>query len=133
MTVIIYLFSFYLSILDQGKSPRGNAGTTGQNANQQQILSEEMNFGNVPGHIQYNQEDKNNTPNFPNGKQTLKFEDFISIIKDSCMDKDQAENYLVYAFSMFDRKKKGFINQEDLKDVFGILGENVSDDEVNSN
>jgi calmodulin len=33
---------------------------------------------------------------------------------------------------MFDRKKKGYINQEDLKEVFGILGENVSDDEVNT-
>jgi Ca2+-binding EF-hand superfamily protein len=28
--------------------------------------------------------------------------------------------------------RKGFINQEDLKDVFTLLGENVSDDEVNS-
>lgn len=59
------------------------------------------------------------------------------------MDREQAENYLVYAFSMFDRKKyednynyiyrKGFINTDDLKDVFSLLGENVSDDEVNSN
>jgi Ca2+-binding EF-hand superfamily protein len=42
---------------------------------------------------------------FPNGKATLQFEEFIAIVKDSCMDRDQAENYLVYAFSMFDRKK----------------------------
>lgn len=28
--------------------------------------------------------------------------------------------------------RKGFINTEDLKDVFNLLGENVSDDEVNS-
>ena len=44
---------------------------------------------------------------------------------------------------MFDRKKyelilliesfrKGYINTEDLKEVFSLLGENVSDDEVNS-
>ena len=31
---------------------------------------------------------------------------------------------------MFDRKKKGYINQEDLKEVFSILGENVSEDEL---
>ena len=42
---------------------------------------------------------------FPNGKTTLKFDEFINIVKDSCMDREQAENYLVYAFSMFDRKK----------------------------
>jgi Ca2+-binding EF-hand superfamily protein len=28
--------------------------------------------------------------------------------------------------------RKGFINTEDLKEVFALLGENVSDDEVNS-
>eukprot|EP00349_Pseudokeronopsis_sp_Brazil_P008754 CAMPEP_0202971052 /NCGR_PEP_ID=MMETSP1396-20130829/23229_1 /ASSEMBLY_ACC=CAM_ASM_000872 /TAXON_ID= /ORGANISM="Pseudokeronopsis sp., Strain Brazil" /LENGTH=49 /DNA_ID=CAMNT_0049700027 /DNA_START=465 /DNA_END=614 /DNA_ORIENTATION=+ len=47
---------------------------------------------------------------FPNGKATLKFDEFIGIIKDSFGDKEQAENYLIYAFSMFDRKKKGYIN-----------------------
>jgi Ca2+-binding EF-hand superfamily protein len=44
-------------------------------------------------------------PTFPNGKTTLKFDEFINIVKESCMDREQAENYLVYAFSMFDRKK----------------------------
>ena len=39
---------------------------------------------------------------------------------------------MVYAFSMFDWKKKGYINTDDLKEVFQILGENVSDDEVNT-
>lgn len=45
---------------------------------------------------------------------------------------------------MFDRKKylnffltdlkfrKGYINNEDLKEVFKLLGESVTDDEVNS-
>ena len=47
---------------------------------------------------------------FPNGQEKLKFEEFISIIKESCNDREQAENYLVYAFGMFDRKKKGYIN-----------------------
>jgi Ca2+-binding EF-hand superfamily protein len=69
-------------------------------------MQDEINFGNVPLH-QY--EDKkqshSDTPTFPNGKSTLKFDEFINIVKDSCMDRDQAENYLVYAFSMFDRKK----------------------------
>jgi Ca2+-binding EF-hand superfamily protein len=32
----------------------------------------------------------------------------------------------------FNFNRKGYINQEDLKEVFSILGENVSDDEVNS-
>lgn len=33
---------------------------------------------------------------------------------------------------MFDRKKKGYINNEDLKEVFKLLGESVTDDEVNT-
>lgn len=78
---------------------------------------------------------------FPNGKTTLKFEDFFGIVKDSCADKEQAENYLIHAFSMFDRKKydginllfrKGYINSDDLKEVFKLLGETVTDEEVNS-
>ena len=81
-----------------------------------------MNFGNIPL--------SSGEMTFPNGKNTLKFDEFISVIKESCVDREQAENYLVYAFSMFDRKKKGYINQEDLKEVFSILGENVSDDEL---
>lgn len=44
-------------------------------------------------------------PSFPNGKQSLQFEEFIDMISESCNDADTAENYLVYAFSMFDREK----------------------------
>jgi Ca2+-binding EF-hand superfamily protein len=62
-----------------------------------------MNFGNIP--LIQPVEDKKEQCSFPNGKQTLKFDEFINIIKDSCNDREQAENYLVYAFSMFDRKK----------------------------
>lgn len=47
---------------------------------------------------------------FPNGNQSLGFEEFIEVIKDSCSDTEYAENYLVFAFSMFDREKKGYIN-----------------------
>jgi len=43
-----------------------------------------------------------------------------------------AENYLVLAFSMFDRQKKGYISTDDLKEVFEILGESITDDEVNT-
>jgi hypothetical protein len=68
----------------------------------QQAYTEEVNFGNVP----LVQDDKKNSDlTFPNGKTTLKFDDFFSIVKDSCSDKEQAENYLIHAFSMFDRKK----------------------------
>ena len=42
---------------------------------------------------------------FPNGKETLKFDEFISIIEDSCNENKLAENYLILAFSMFDRQK----------------------------
>lgn len=67
------------------------------------MLSEEINFGNVP--LVKEEDTKKMEPTFPNGKSTLKFDEFINIVKDSCMDREQAENYLVYAFSMFDRKK----------------------------
>jgi hypothetical protein len=33
------------------------------------------------------------------------FEEFIDLIKQSSEDKDLMDNYLVHAFSMFDRKK----------------------------
>jgi hypothetical protein len=42
---------------------------------------------------------------FPNGKETIKFDEFINIIEDSCNESQLAENYLILAFSMFDRQK----------------------------
>jgi len=33
---------------------------------------------------------------------------------------------------MFDREKKGFINTEDLNVVFNLLGETVTEEELNS-
>ena len=33
---------------------------------------------------------------------------------------------------MFDRQKKGYISTDDLKEVFEILGESITDDEVNT-
>lgn len=42
---------------------------------------------------------------FPNGKGHLNFDEFIEMIKESCSNVESAENYLVFAFSMFDRHK----------------------------
>ena len=42
---------------------------------------------------------------FPNGHQSLDFEEFIEVIEDSSREREQAENYLVFAFSMFDRER----------------------------
>ena len=42
---------------------------------------------------------------FPNGKGTLNFDEFIDMIRESCSNVESAENYLVFAFSMFDRHK----------------------------
>ena len=42
---------------------------------------------------------------FPNGKESLKFDEFLNIIEDSCNESSLAENYLILAFSMFDRNK----------------------------
>ena len=42
---------------------------------------------------------------FPNGKDNLNFDEFIDIINESCSESNRAENYLVLAFSMFDREK----------------------------
>ena len=65
-----------------------------------------MNYGNVmPLAPSKPTEEEKPKLAFPNGKTTLKFEEFIKIIQESCEDREQAENYLVYAFSMFDRKK----------------------------
>lgn len=42
---------------------------------------------------------------FPNGETSLGFDAFIDLIRESCTDGEAAENYLVYAFAMFDRNK----------------------------
>ena len=42
---------------------------------------------------------------FPNGKSNMEFDEFIEVIRESCMDAYSAENYLVLAFSMFDVEK----------------------------
>lgn len=39
---------------------------------------------------------------------------------------------MLLAFSMFDRQKKGYITPDDLKQVFELLGEYTTDDEVNT-
>ena len=44
-------------------------------------------------------------PTFPGGHTKINFDQLMSIIKDSCEDREKADNYLVYAFSMFDREK----------------------------
>lgn len=38
----------------------------------------------------------------------------------------------MYAFSMFDRERKGYISSADLKQVFLLLNESVTDDEINT-
>ena len=43
------------------------------------------------------------TCEFPNGKETLKFDEFTELIRDSCSDPAKSEDYLVLAFAMFDR------------------------------
>ena len=91
------------------------------------MLSEDMNFGNMPII-----EKEENKQCFSNGKDRIEFDEFIDVIKDSCADKDKAEQYLIQTFSMFDRKKKGYINSEDLKSIFSVLGEKVGDDEINT-
>ena len=53
----------------------------------------------------YNGIGANEHKTFQNGKEVLKFDEFLNMIKDSCSDPIQAENYLVLAFSMFDRQK----------------------------
>ena len=40
---------------------------------------------------------------FQNGKETLKFDEFLNMVKDNCSDANQTENFLILAFSMFDR------------------------------
>lgn len=42
---------------------------------------------------------------FPNGKETVNFDEFTSFIQESCSDYSKAENLLVLTFSMFDRQK----------------------------
>lgn len=55
------------------------------------MLSEEINFGNVPLVSKPSDPEQQRLAEqatFPNGKTTLKFDEFINIVKDSCMDRD---------------------------------------------
>ena len=65
------------------------------------VYEESSNFGNLLSETEKQMAELT----FPNGQKTLKFDDFFNIVKESCQDKEQAENYLIHAFSMFDRKK----------------------------
>mmetsp|Transcript_5198 Transcript_5198/g.5957 ORF Transcript_5198/g.5957 Transcript_5198/m.5957 type:complete len:140 (-) Transcript_5198:64-483(-) len=92
---------------------------------------EMVNFGN--DHTEFKKEDtKEEVNEIDIDKKELEFDEFIGLIKESCREKEQSENYLVHAFSMFDRKKKGYIDKKDLSEVFSLLGENVGEDEVNT-
>lgn len=59
------------------------------------------NFNDDPSHKQPTK----HIQKFPNGRDSLDFDEFIDLIKDSCTDQDMVENYLVLAFSMFDIEK----------------------------
>lgn len=70
--------------------------------------------GDVPSPTLYNHNDdssgsqvqpRSQLSKFPNGKPTIEFDEFIEVIRESCMDAESAENYLVLAFSMFDVEK----------------------------
>ncbi|CAI2372698.1 unnamed protein product [Moneuplotes crassus] len=89
-----------------------------------------QNFGN--NDTEFSKEDTKEEEKAETQKNELEFDEFIDLIKESCNDKEQSENYLVHAFSMFDRKKKGYIDKSDLSEVFSILGETVGEDEVNT-
>lgn len=54
------------------------------------------------GEKQPAEEAKEEEESFPNGKKSLDFGEFLEIVKSTCDDKEQAENYLLHAFSMFD-------------------------------
>ena len=45
-------------------------------------------------------------------------------------DPAMTENYLVLAFSMVDRDKKGYISTADLKKLFELLDDTITDEEV---
>lgn len=91
-----------------------------QGKNQRKQTEEMINYGNISLQVDKEQEKSDErTPAepepqeeedeqmlFPNGKSKMEFDEFIDLIKESCEDKDVAENYLVHAFSMFDWKSK---------------------------
>jgi len=66
-----------------------------------------MNYGNIhmmeAGASKPKPKQEEPEPTFPGGHKSINVEQLMSIIKDSCEDREKADNYLVYAFSMFDR------------------------------
>jgi len=121
-----------------GHSKKGGANKANSKEEQSAVDSEDetmYNYGNVPGAFISPKKKpvvdaKGKAVAFPNGKSTLKFDEFIKLINDSCRDKEKAENYLIHTFALFDREKKGYIQTEDLKKVFELLGEKVNEEEI---
>ena len=79
----------------------------------------------------------------------MQLDDFIKIMQTTMeesknqdeeeeVDEDPShDEYLVHAFAMFDRKvstnlpkHKGYISKDDLKEVFALLGEKVTDEQL---
>ena len=64
------------------------------------------------------------------GNGTLDFAEFLQLMTRK-MKQIDTEEELVEAFKVFDRDGDGLIRFAELKHVFSILGEDISDDDIN--
>ncbi|CAD8137989.1 unnamed protein product [Paramecium octaurelia] len=67
---------------------------------------------------------------FPNNKTTMHFSDFQELYNECMSNKDQHDELLESAFSVFDFDKSGTIDSKKIRKVFSKFKDNTSEEEI---
>ncbi|CAD8055213.1 unnamed protein product [Paramecium sonneborni] len=67
---------------------------------------------------------------FPNNKTTMHFSDFQELYNECMSNKDQHDELLESAFSVFDFDKSGTIDSKKIKKIFSKFKDNTSEEEI---
>mmetsp|Transcript_1047 Transcript_1047/g.1108 ORF Transcript_1047/g.1108 Transcript_1047/m.1108 type:complete len:162 (-) Transcript_1047:178-663(-) len=74
-------------------------------------------------------EKKEPTLTFDNGKRTINFEEFYQMMSDAIYG-ETADTHLKETFSIFDTNGTGYIEFENLKNIVGVLGDNLTEEDI---
>jgi hypothetical protein len=61
-----------------------NAKSKSPRKKKEEIINDDLNFGNIPLGPSISKKEEEKQITFPNGQTTLQFDDFINVIKESC-------------------------------------------------
>ena len=65
-----------------------------------------------------------------NGQKQMSFEQFQSGLEKTVLDKKSYEENMLATFALFDKDRKGYLDEDDLKRVFDIVGEEISGEDA---